>query len=243
MVAGPLLVSLVVAAAGATTAIVVSAAVIGVAGSCFAVTHAVRTHLPPPSSWKTGRLRLAGGLLTLLFANFALGFVAGARGVSLPAAAIAQGAPLLAGIGFAIISIGDLVGGLAYGTIRWRASRSRQLTVSLLLTAVVSWLAVPSSESVAVLFPILLVSGVLGACVPICMSALLDDVTSPASLTSAYTSMVSLSLVASAAGNASAGIVIEHGGPATGFAVAAGAATVAFLWTMLRRSLWGKTAD
>lgn len=115
------------------------------------------------------------------------------------------------------MSVGDLIGGLVYGAIRWLATRSRQLVVSLVLTAVAAWVAVPASGAVAVLFLTLLVSGVLGASVGICMSALLDDVTSPQSLTSAYTSMVSLGLVASAAGNASAGAVAERVGPAAGF--------------------------
>lgn len=237
MVAGPLLVAGIVALAGPMTAVVVAAAVIGVAGIGFAGTYAVRTHQPLDSNASRSRPRMTGGLLTLLVASAALGFASGAKGVSLPAAAITQGVPLLAGIGFAAMSIGDLVGGLAYGTIRWRAARSRQLAVSLLLTAGVAWVAVPASGSVAVLFPTLLASGVLGACVPICMSALLDDVTSPQSLTYAYTSMVSLSLVASAAGNATAGAMVERMGPAAGFGLGAGAATLALLWTVLRRSL------
>lgn len=136
------------------------------------------------------------------------------------------------------MSIGDLIGGLGYGAIRWRATRPRQLTVSLLLTVLVAAFAVPASRTVIVLFPVLLASGVLGACVPICMSALLDDVVPPASLTSAYTAMVSLSLVASAAGNASAGALVQRGSPAAGFALAASAALLALVWTALRRSRW-----
>lgn len=238
MVAGPLLVSGIVALAGPATAVMLSAAFIGVGGIGFAATNAVRSHRPPAVGTNRPRAGITAGLLTLFAANTALGFAAGARGVSLPAAAIAQGVPLLAGIGFAAMSVGDLIGGLVYGAIRWRASRPRQLVVSLVLTAVAAWVAVPASGAVAVLFLTLLVSGVLGASVGICMSALLDDVTSPQSLTSAYTSMVSLGLVASAAGNASAGAVAERVGPAAGFGLAAIAACIAMLSTMkMRRTL------
>lgn len=236
MVAGPLLVSGIVALAGPATAVTASAALIAVGGVGFAATPAVRNHRPRMLGPNRRRAGLTSGLLTLFVANIALGLAAGARGVSLPAATIAQGVPLLAGIGFAAMSVGDLIGGLAYGAIRWRASRSRQLVVSLVLTVVVAWVAVPASGALAVLFLTLLVSGVLGASVGICMSALLDDVTPPQSLTTAYTSMVSLGLAASAAGNASAGAVAERLGPAAGFGLAAIAACLAMLSTLKMRS-------
>ena len=235
MVAGPLLVSGIVAVAGPATAVIVSAAVIAVGGVGFAATQAVRNHRPPVKGTDTHRAGITAGLLTLFAADIALGFAAGARGVSLPAAAITQGVPLLAGIGFAAMSVGDLVGGLAYGAIRWRATRSRQLIGSLVLTAVAAWVAVPASGVVPALFLTLLVSGLLAASVGICMSALLDDVTPPQSLTSAYTSMVSLGLVASATGNATAGAVAERLGPSGGFGLAAIAACLAVVATWRMR--------
>lgn len=238
MVAGPLLVSGIVALTSPPAAVLTAAAIISIAGIGFAETPAVRRHQTLEKPRTTGRRRLSPGLLTLLVASTCLGFASGAKAVSLPAAAISQGLPVLAGIGFAAMSIGDLIGGLGYGAIRWRATRPRQLIVSLLMTVLVAAVAVPTSRTVTVLFPVLLASGVLGACVPICMSALLDNVVPPASLTSAYTAMVSLSLVASAAGNATAGALVQRGSPATGFALAASAALLALVWTALRRSRW-----
>ena len=238
MVVGPLLVSAIVALTSPSVAVVAAAALTSIAGIGFAGSRAVRQQRPITRPPKMKQRNVPAGLLTLLIGSVGLGFAAGAKAVSLPAAAISQGLPALAGIGFAAMSVGDLLGGLGYGAIRWRTTRTRQLTVSLLLTALVALVAVPASGSIIALIPVLFASGVLGACVPICMSALLDDVVGPTSLTSAYTTMVSLSLVASAAGNASAGALVQRGGPAAGFTVAAGAAFLALVWTVLRRSHW-----
>ncbi len=138
----------------------------------------------------------------------------------------------------ALTPVGDLVGGLAYGAMPLARQRSRQLLVLLVLMAVAAWVAVPASGVLPALFLTLLVSGAVGASVGICMSALLDDVTAPQSLTSAYTSMVSLGLVASAAGSAAAGAVAERLGPSGGFGLAAVAACLAVVSTMrMRRAL------
>jgi len=241
MVAGPLLVSGIVALAGPAQAVVVTAIVIGISGVAFSATHAVRTHQPANAAAGQSRLGFHRGFLTIVVANAALGFAAGAKGVAIPAVAIAHGVPALAGIGFAAMSIGDLVGGLGYGVVRWRATMPRQLAVSMLLTAVVACVAVPAAGSVTALLPVLLATGVLGACVPICMSALLDEVVPRASLTTAYTTMVSLGLLASAAGNAVGGAVIEQTGPGGGFGLAAGAASLAAAWAIARRARWSPT--
>lgn len=234
LVLGPLLVSALVAVADPVSAVVLAALVIAAGGLGFAATPASR-RWRPSQRYGARRIGLRPGLVTLFAGNAALGFAGGVTAVALPAAALDQGAAALAGIGFATKAIGDLVGGLAYGAIRWRAGRTGQLVASLVVAALVGWAIAAASGSLALLFGILLVAGALAAGVGICWSALLDDVAPEGGLTTAYAWMVGLGLVASAAGTAVAGTVAEKAGPGWAFATSATAITVAALWVAVRR--------
>ena len=234
MVTGPLLVSGLVAVSGPTAAVVIAAAVISCGGTGFALTAASRSWQPSRRRYGTARWRR--GLRTLLVSNTALGFAAGAIAVALPAAALAHGQAAAAGIGFAAMSTGDLAGGLVYGVIRWRISRPVQLAVSTAAAAGADWLAVSMSGSLPALFGALLCGGALGACVPICSSALLDDLAPPGTLTTSYTVMVGSGLVAGSAGNAVAGVVAGRAGVGWAFALGAGAVSLAAIWVAARRS-------
>lgn len=234
MVAGPLLTSAVIAVSNPATAVVVAALVTGAGGLGFALTPASRRWQPGPAA-VGGRPGVSAGLSTLVVANVALGFSGGVVAVALPAAALAQGAAAIAGVGFAARSVGDLVGGLAYGVIRWRSTKVRQLVVSLAAAAGASWFAAPVTGSLPVLFCVLLVGGGAGAAISIACSALLDDVAPTSSLTASYTLIVGVGLTANAAGNAVAGLVADSAGAAWAFAIAAMAVTAAVVWIWLRR--------
>lgn len=93
MVAGPLLVSGIVAIAGTARAVVVTAIVIGISGVAFSATHAVRTHQPATAAAGRSRLGFRGGFLTIVVANAALGFAAGAKGVAVSASRTDRGSP------------------------------------------------------------------------------------------------------------------------------------------------------
>ncbi|WP_020579704.1 MFS transporter [Actinopolymorpha alba] len=134
MVAGPLLVSALIAVSTPVIAVLVTALVVGAGGLGFAMTTASRRWRPGVAAVGP-RLGVPAGLSTLVVANIALGFSGGVVAVALPAAALAQGAAAVAGIGFAARSIGDLAGGLAYGAIRWRSTKVRHLIVSLATAA------------------------------------------------------------------------------------------------------------
>lgn len=234
MVAGPLLVSALIAVSTPATAVLVAALVIGAGGLGFAWTPASRGWRPAAAT-EGGRVGVPAGLSTLVVANVALGFSGGVVAVALPAAALAQGVAAVAGLGFAARSIGDLAGGLAYGVIRWRSTKARQLIVSLAAAAGASWFAAPVTGSLPALFCVLLIGGSAGAAISIACSALLDDLAPADSLTTSYTLMVGIGLVTNAAGNAVAGLVADRAGAAWAFTVAAAAVTAALGWIWLRR--------
>lgn len=83
------------------------------------------------------------------------------------------------------------------------------------------------------------VGSTLVAVTPIASSALLDEVAPPNALTTAYTAIVGCGLVAASGGNAVAGTIAQHYGPAATYALAAGAITVAAAWVTARRGSLG----
>ena len=185
-----------------------------------------------------GRL-LNSGLVTLLVANTAAGFAGGVGAVALPAAVLAHGPAALAGVGFALGAAGDVVGGLIYGAIRWSPPRATQLAAALALDAAFGWAIAGASGVLVALFALMFVGSTLVAVTPIASSALLDDVAPPNAITTAYTATVGCGLVAASGGNAVAGAVAQHYGPAAAFCLAAAAITAAAAWVTVRRGSLG----
>ena len=234
-VAGPLVVSAAVLLATPAVAVVFAAAVIGAGGAAFALTPAARSWRPAPSRHK-GRARLLNaGLVTLLVANMAAGFAGGIGAVALPAAVLAHGPAAVAGVGFALGAAGDVVGGLVYGAIRWSPPRATQLAAALALDAAFGWAIAGASGVLVALFALMFVGSSIVAVTPIASSALLDDVAPPNALTTAYTATVGCGLVAASGGNAVAGTIAQHYGPAAAYALAAAAITAAAAWVAVRR--------
>lgn len=83
------------------------------------------------------------------------------------------------------------------------------------------------------------VGSTLVAVTPIASSALLDEVAPPNALTTAYTAIVGCGLVAASGGNAVAGTIAQHYGPAATYALAAAAITAAAAWVTARRGSLG----
>lgn len=234
-VAGPLTVSAAVLLAAPAVAVAFAAVVIGAAGVTFALTPAARAWLPAAEHPSDRGQLLSPGLVTLLVANTAMGFAAGVGAVALPAVVLARGTAALAGVGFALRAAGDVIGGLAYGAIRWSKPRSTQLAAGLGLYAAFSWAFAGAAGILVALFALLLLGSTLVAVIPIVSSALLDDVAPRRSLTTAYTAMIGCSLLAGSGGNAVAGTVAQRYGPTAAYCLAATAVTAAACWATARR--------
>ncbi|WP_051812155.1 MFS transporter [Kitasatospora sp. MBT63] len=131
-VAGPLLATGFAAGAGATTALVATAA-LGLLGTCLVVTsQPSRTWTPGEFTeavhW-TGPLRVPG--LRVLFASLiGTGVALGAVNVLALSAAERHHAGWLAGVMPAALSIGSLLGGLAYGRHAWPGAPARHLVAA-----------------------------------------------------------------------------------------------------------------
>lgn len=233
LIVGPLVVSALLLVAQPALAVLVAGVMAGGAGILFAATPASRQWQPPvPAKAVRGS---SAGSRTLLVGGVLAGLSAGLIAVGIPAVAVASDAASFAGVLFAALSAGELVGGAAYGARAWRTPHVRRLLGAQLLGTGALLLAAAAAGWPFALLAALAVLGLVLTPAAISSSALLDDVAQAGSLTQAYTSIVAASLVGAAAGNALGGWIVAHFAPWTPFALAAASLAVAALWTAIRR--------
>ena len=203
---GPLLVSLAVLVTGrATTALLVAAAMIVTAAVIFAVAvpaqHPARAEAGVPRPGIT-TLR---PLLALYGVAACTGMATGMTTVAVPAVTQAAGLVVVAGLAFGASAIGDVIGAIVFGSRAWPLTQRQQLSVALLAAAGVAVLVFLSSELLWLLVLVIGIGGAVGAPVAIRLSSLLDELARPATLGRAYAVLVSVGLVAAAAGTTMAG--------------------------------------
>jgi len=172
---------------------------------------------------------------TLIVGNLGIGLASGLGGVAVPAAAISLGTAALAGIFSAAGAVGDLVGGLAYGSRRWQLPLATRLVAAQSASAVVGACLALSAGSIPAMLLVMPSTGAAGAVQGITTSALLDDVAAPGTLTGSYALLVSCGLAGSAAGYAIGGVLTTTVGPKEMFAAAAAAGAAAAVWYSRRR--------
>ncbi|WP_196279584.1 MFS transporter [Catellatospora paridis] len=243
MVAGPLLVSALVLVGGPAGAVLVAAGFACCGGLAFAAAPASRrSRLAADAPAAVPRGRLGAGMWTLLVAGFGGGVAGGMMTVSVPAVAAEHESAALAGLLFAALSAGELLGGLIYGGVAWRLPPARRLVVgqaaaALGMAALVLLTGTPAGMLVAMF--------AVGAClapIAIASSALLDDIAPPGSLARAYTVLVAVGLLGVAAGSAVGGALGTSLGTRPVLLIASSALGVVASWTTVRiRSLLAAT--
>ena len=217
--------------AGPQVAVLAAAGLAGGGGVLFAVTPASRRWAPAaaqaarrPRGW-SGR-----GMRTLIAGNLALGLAAGLGGVAVPATAVVLGAAALAGVFGAAGAAGDLCGGLAYGSRRWRLPLALRLVAAQCGSAIAGACLALASGSIPAMMLVMPASGAAGAVQGITTTTLLDDVAEPGALTGAYAMLVSCGLAGSAAGYAVGGTLVAAAGVRDTFLAAAAVGLAAAGW-------------
>jgi MFS family permease len=151
-VVGPMLAGGLIAIASAGAALVFAAALGLVAGLLLAYARWALAWAPPLRTPKPGPRAPVNRPLLLAIASLAgVGWALGCFEVAVPAFAKAEGSVASAGIAFAALSAGGVVGALLYGARSWQAPAS--LRYALLLggfAAGIAALALPSSIGVLV---------------------------------------------------------------------------------------------
>ena len=146
---GPLLLSAVIAASDASTALIVVAAVTGVGTLGFAASLPSTLERNETSSRRRGGAVLrAPGVQALLPVAALVGAVIGGLEVGVPTFATEHHAPAASGLLIAILSVGGIVGAACYGARRWHAAPTRRLLALLAALAVATALAVAAPDLV-----------------------------------------------------------------------------------------------
>ncbi|WDZ85398.1 MFS transporter [Micromonospora cathayae] len=230
-VVGPLLVAAFVLVADAAAALVGAALVTLVGTTVIALGRVMRNWQPHPRHAHArglGPLRVAG-FPALLSCAAGLGLAFGAAGVSIPAYASAwtdTDAQSLAGLLLAVWGVGSAAGGIWFGTRRPARNMTRLFTW-LLAGVATSFLVFALMPTPLALGVALVVGGATIAPALTLENTMVGLVIPAGMLNEAYTWVVTMSVGASAAGGAVAGLIVDRaGGVPWAFVFAAAAVTV-----------------
>ncbi|RGC70849.1 Major Facilitator Superfamily protein [Micromonospora sp. MW-13] len=236
-VLGPLLVAGFVLFADATAALVGAAVVTLVGTTAVALGRVMRGWRPHPREHQArglGPLRV-GGFPALLLCVASLGIAFGAAGVIVPAFAGSQPTDdpeSLAGLLLAVWGVGSAAGGFWFGVRKPAANMTRQFAW-LLATVAGSFAVFAVMPGPLPLGVALIVGGATIAPALTLENTLVGRIAPAGMLNEAYTWVVTMSVAASAAGGAVAGLIVDHTGGVpwaflfAGSAVAVGAAVAA----------------
>ena len=133
---GPLILAGVVAAASASLALIVVAALTAAGSLGFAASiRSPGDHRSAPATPSRSVLRVRGLQLLLAIALLVGGVIGGLQ-IAAPTLATAHHAPAVAGVLIASLSVGGILGATIYGGRRWRARPARRLALLLAVVAV-----------------------------------------------------------------------------------------------------------
>jgi MFS family permease len=214
-VLGPLLVAAFVVVTGGPAAALVGAALATLIGTAWIARTPVmrhwRRHSSDARTTGLGPLRVAG-FPALLICVGALGTAFGAAGVTVPAYATGHGGgDSLAGVLLGVWGVGSAVGGIWFGTRRPAMALTRQF--AWLLAAVgVSFAVLAAMPTPTALGIALVVGGATIAPALTVENNLVGRIAPGGMLNEAYTWVVTVSVGASAAGGAIAGLIVDRPG-------------------------------
>jgi MFS family permease len=238
-VAGPLLTAAIAALADPAAALVLSP-VLYLSGLVLYLVQ------PPVRTWQIsehagthgvlGALRSAG-IRTLVLVTVPMGFCFGAMEVALPAFSEAMGSRQLAGVLVALWSVGSAVGGLAYGARAWHGPAGRRYA-RLAALLPLGYLPLAAASSMVAMGALAVVAGLCIAPTLTAGNQIAGDVAPAGAETEAFTWPVMSLVVGIAAGNWTAGAIVETTGWRAAFlASAAGAGLSALLAATRWRTL------
>jgi MFS family permease len=223
---GPLAVGAVVAADSPAAAVLLCATITVVGTATFVTAPLASRAHPPRHARPPGGALASPGLRRLLVTAALMGIGIGAVEVGLPALAFHVGAGGSAGLLLAVWSLGSMVGGLWYGTRRWRGRaevRYRWLLVAIALVAA-PLLAARSMSAAVILGTI---AGLGFAPTMACQMGLIGELARPGTVTEAFTWSTAAIGGGIAGGSALAGVLTESAGAVAPFVVGCAAPALA----------------
>lgn len=217
------------------------AGVVLVCAVCFAVGTLVLIGSTASRSWRSTTRRsstfgalASAGIRTTTAIAATQGLLTGLLQVPAAAAASNHGTPSAAGLLYAALSAGSLIGTVIYGARRWSGLPAHRLSALLIATtAAVAGCALASS-----LLTLALALFAVGACLgPVAVTyfGLVDELAPPGTVVEAFTTTTAAALAAFAGGAAAAGILVDHVGTSGAFLTGAAAAGASSALVALRR--------
>jgi MFS family permease len=233
---GPAIAAFLVAAPWPGLGVVVAAAAMVSGAGAFALSRPARHTARAPAG---GRVTLLGaiarpGMRTIALAALGFGLVVGSVEVGVPAVAAASGSPALGGVLLSAWSVTSVLAGVLYGMRPW--PRPLHLRMPALLGGFAVLVAAMALTGPTGSLPVLLVTMLAaGALITpqVTAHSLAVDVTAPGgTATEAFGWVITATTFGIAAGQSSAGIVVEAFGPPAAFLAGglAGVALAGVLW-------------
>jgi predicted MFS family arabinose efflux permease len=197
--------------------------------SAVALGRATRAWRPHPDRPHVSGLgpAVAAGMPLLLAVVSGLAFAFGVVGVTVPAFAAARSGAqgeTVAGVLLGLWGVGSVVGGIWFGTRRFRASLPTQWGWTMAAVAV-NMTALVLAPTVGVMAVILLIGGLTLAPALTVENSLVARIAPRGMVNEAYTWVATIASAASAAGAAIAGVVVDSAGGTTAAFLLAAAAT------------------
>jgi predicted MFS family arabinose efflux permease len=225
ILAGPLLLSVVIAAATASAALTAVAVLTAAGTLAFAASLRAAPSHRTAHEQRGGVLKSAGMRMVLLISLW-LGAVIGAIEVAAPTFATAHHAPAAAGLLIAAVSVGGIAGAAIYGSHRWRPDPQARLLI--LLAALTACLAIAiAAGTLLLLAALLLLAGVaLNPCLTT-LSLLVDRHVVAASAAEAFGWMSTAIAGGTGAASAIAAVITQHHSPRAALIAAAAAGVTA----------------
>jgi MFS family permease len=239
-VVGPILAGGLIAIASASAALVFAAALGLVAGSLLAYARWAVAWAPPVRTPKPGPRGPVNRPLLLAIASLAgVGWALGCFEVAVPAFAKAEGSVASAGIAFAALSAGGVLGALLYGARVWQAPATLRYALLLAGLAVgMAALALPSS--IAVLVAVTALAGLALTPIFVTNSILIEELSVGSPTAAAFSSTSTAVNGGFAIAAPAAGLLVDDSGTDAAFLAAAAmlalAALVALVVTRVGRA-------
>jgi MFS family permease len=228
---GPLLLAAIVAVASAAAAVLVVGGLASAGTVVLAAVMPRRLHAEPPDRSRSA-LRSPGVRLALLI-NLGFALALGCVELGIPALAGERGVPAVSGLLLGVMSVGGVLGAIAYAARRWGAGASRRLALLLGVYALAIAPLVATPSFLVMVVPLLIAGAALNPVVTT-VALLVEDHAGAAAAEAFGWQSTSLA-VGSAAGNALSGAFAQHNGPSAAFAAGAIAAALATILAILAR--------
>jgi MFS family permease len=229
---GPLLLAGVVAVASAAAAVLVVGGLSSAGTLALAAVMPRQLH-PEAAEPRRSALRSRGVRLALAV-NLAFALALGCIELAIPALAGERDVPAVSGLLLATMSVGGILGAIAYASRRWGLSASGRLSLLLVLYAIALAPLIATPSFALMILPLLLAGAAINPIVTT-VALLVEDHAGAAAAEAFGWQSTSLA-VGSAAGNALSGPLAQHHGSSAAFAAGAIAAAAAAVLALLARA-------